>query len=142
MRGPPLSFPDAAEKIGWGKSQRSGRRLRRMVLAREKRKGVEIATRGDGNQRPIRGVTIAALFRHLPELRSAPIDELSSKFRTYLEGIDENLRVIARTEAESVVDEQVTPQLEELRAVDAEIQARVNELAERMQLATRPRKAS
>lgn len=142
MRGPPLSFPRAAEKLGWGKSEKSGRRLRRMVIAREKNSGREIATRGSGKSRPIRGVTLAALFRHLPELRSAPIDELSSKFRAYLSGIDDNLRLIARSEAETVVEEQVAPQLEELRAEDAAIQQRMNDLAERIQQSTRPRKAS
>lgn len=113
-----------------------------MVIAREKNSGREIATRGSGKSRPIRGVTLAALFRHLPELRSAPIDELSSKFRAYLSGIDDNLRLIARSEAETVVEEQVAPQLEELRAEDAAIQQRMNDLAERIQQSTRPRKAS
>lgn len=133
--GGPMSFRKAAAALGMGDSVASENRLRRLVLAREKTTGQTIATRGQGKQRPIRGVSLRAIYRHLPELRpepKTPTSTLVGQFRKYLEEIDEKLRVVAREEADAAIQETVTPQLDELREQDQATLEMLNELAARV----------
>jgi hypothetical protein len=133
----PLTFRRAAAELGWGDTRKAGRRLRGMVLARERDKGAKIAARGPGRHRPIRGVTLSAIAEHLPELRPSRLSELGQKFRDALAEIDDNIRRVARAETESAITDLVNPQLAELRARDEEIAANLNELAARVLLSTR-----
>jgi hypothetical protein len=132
----PLSFRSAAAAIGWGNDIPAGRRLKRLVLAREKSLGIDIATRVPGKRKHVRGVSLRSLLRHLPELRPAENPEARSeavgKFRAYLEEIDQRLRGVAREEAEAAIDETVRPQIDELRRQDSETLGMLNELAERV----------
>lgn len=133
----PLSFRSAAAAIGWGNDIPAGRRLKRLVLAKEKTLGIDIATRVPGKRKHVRGVSLRSLLRHLPELR--PVEnqaemrsEAVGKFRAYLEEIDQRLRGVAREEAEAAIDETVRPQIDELRRQDTETLGMLNELAERV----------
>ena len=134
----PLSFRKAAAALGWGDDNPAGRRLKRLVLAREEALGITIATRVPGKRKQIRGVSMRAILRHMPELK--PVEESPAemraeaigRFRSYLEEIDERLRGVAREEAEAAIDETVRPQIDELRRQDTETLGMLNELAERV----------
>lgn len=142
----PLSFRKAAAALGMGDNEAAGKKLRRLVLAREAATGAEIATRGAGTERPLRGVTVQAALRYLPELRPPPERqalanaEVSVRFRRYLDEIDDRLRGIAREEADAVIGETVRPQLDDLREQDRQTLEMLAELAERVAITLRPRK--
>ena len=127
-----------------GDNAAAGWRLRRLVLAREKVVGVTIATRGSGASRPIRGVTLAAVRKHLPEFQPKVArgnSELAQNFRSYLEEIDDRLRGLARGEADAAIDETVRPQLDELRQQDNQTLEMLNDLAEKVAISLRPIRA-
>jgi hypothetical protein len=141
----PLSFRKAAAALGMGNDRNAADRLRRLVLAREQTAGATIAFRGQGSRRPVRGVTLVALKRYLPELLPRPAQpqgELSQRFRAYLDEIDDRLRGIAREEADAVIAETVRPQLDELREQDRQTLEMIAELAERVAVSLRPGNAS
>ena len=138
MTGGVLTFRRAATQLKFGTDVYAGRKLRRLVLAKERRSGVQIAVRGEGKDRPIRGVTMAAIQQYMPEIlpsgdrvkdaREALIEEC----RGYLREFDENTARIARAEAEAAIGEIVTPQLEELRAGNDEALRLCTEIAKRL----------
>ena len=128
----PLSFRKAAAWLGWGDNENAARKLKRMVLSRERTTATAIATRGSGHRRPLRGVTKSAIMRHLPELKPTKLEHLQNEFAKYLAAIDDNQRRIAREEAEGVVGEIVDPQLAALSRVDEQLQIQLNSLAERV----------
>lgn len=132
-----LTFAQASEELGLGKGVYAGRRLRRLVLAKERKAGVEIAVRGGGMERPIRGVRIATLRQHLPEVAppASPRGERSqliAEARAYLRDFDERMSEVARAEAEAVVGQLVQPQLDELRGDANEALALCRDLARRL----------
>jgi hypothetical protein len=139
-----------SEKLGLGSTRADGLRLKRLVLGCERAKGVQIATRGLGRSRPVRGVTLMALLAYMPEhvpdhLKPKPESrarrDLDRAFRLYLGEIDENTRRVAREESEASIAAIVAPQLAELReeiqAGDEALQANLNELASRVATTTR-----
>jgi hypothetical protein len=84
---PELTFRAAAERLG-RTSDPDGRKLRAMVLAREKATGKRIAVRLAGPKRPRLRVALGALYRAFPELRSARVDDLAELIRPMVERMD------------------------------------------------------
>jgi hypothetical protein len=89
---PPLTFADAAHAVGWsdpeakGPRASAGRRLRRLVLRREKEIGHEFAIRDRAGD--ARWVTLGALTRYLPELRPHRLDSIAAALRPLVEELE------------------------------------------------------
>lgn len=133
-----LTFTKAATELGMGCDVYAGRRLRRLVLAKERKAGVEIAVRGAGQERPIRGVVMASIRHHMPELAPpAPNPKgdraaLIAEARGYLKEFDQRMSEVARSEAEAAIGQLVQPQLDELRADNDEALRMCRDLAQRL----------
>ncbi|HTJ17808.1 MAG TPA: hypothetical protein VL494_13605 [Steroidobacteraceae bacterium] len=139
MSGPRdvLTFRQMARRLGWSDTRASGRKLARLIRAREKETGRRIATTTEGGHRRI---TESALTRYLPELRRSKVDELMGNFRAYLSDIDDRIA----EGAAAYIAENVDPQIAELRADDQKLARMLDELGRRMVLVAggnRPRKA-
>jgi hypothetical protein len=78
-----LSFSRAARVLE-RKDDPKGRRLRNLVMARERQLGTTIAIRLAGDQAPKLRVTLGAIYRYLPELRRARTDALADLLRQAL----------------------------------------------------------
>lgn len=133
-----ISFAKAASELKMGSDVYAGRRLRRLVLAKERKSGVEIAVRGAGQKRPIRGVVLATIQHHMPELAPPPATPkadraaLIAEARGYLQEFDQRMAEVARTEAEAAIGELVQPQLDELRIDSDEALRMCRDLAKRL----------
>ncbi len=92
-----LSFREAAQRLG-RENDPDGRRLRTLVISRERQTGQRIAIRLGGAKAPKLRVTIAELTRRFPELREARGDALARELRNYVGQIDERVRQIVRAE--------------------------------------------
>lgn len=133
-----LSFARASSGLGLGDDEAAGKRLCRLVLAKEKRLGIEIAVRGAGKQRPLRGVRLDVVRHHMPEL--APVignpkadrTGLIEEARRYLRDFDERMSQVARSEAEAAIGELVQPQLDELRETSGEALKLCRDISERL----------
>lgn len=138
MSGVVLTFTRAAAELGMGSDIYAGRRLRRLVLAKERKAGVEIAVRGAGQTRPIRGVLLAAIRHHMPELSPPPTSPradraaLIAEARSYLREFDQRMTEVARSEAEASIRELVQPQLDELRSDSNEALRMCRDIAQRL----------
>lgn len=91
----PVTFPVAARQLGWKPDDRgswhaAGRRLRRLVIKRERQAKTQFAIR-DVRGRPWQ-VTLGALRRYLPELQPARTDVLAAELRGMLEELRERVR--------------------------------------------------
>lgn len=75
-----LSFREAAQALEREHDPR-GRRLRNMVVARERQTGRQIAIRLAGEKEPKLRITLGALYRAFPELRPARVDDLMAMAR-------------------------------------------------------------
>ncbi len=117
-----LSPAVAAAKLGWrGKPNDRARRLLRVLRAKERALGVTLVVDVGGAGTGTRyKVTMRTLRRYCRELFVRGADELAKDFRKHLERIDERI--------DDRIDMLVTPQLEELRAVDDEIIRQVKQI--------------
>lgn len=122
----PLTLSRASDRLGWkGSPDARAKRLMRVLEAKERLKGIEIIVRGIGpNGGPTYRVTMRVLRRHCREFFVRGADEVAKDFKAYLERIDERI--------DDRIDVMVTPQLEELRAVDEELFIQLKELAKRV----------
>jgi hypothetical protein len=134
-----LQFKAASALLGMGDDTAAGRRLKRLVLAKERQSGVSIAIRGYGTERALRGVTIGAIQQHMPELLPAKFGAtpdtrmaLVQETRGYLAAFDERAAKIARAEAETAIGELVQPQLDELRTSNDEALELCRDIAKRL----------
>lgn len=105
-----LSFSRAARALE-RKDDPKGRRLRNLVMARERQLGIPIAIRLAGDQAPKLRVTLGAIYRHLPELRRARTDALADLLRQAL------LESEART-AEKIRREVVSPLVSRIESLE------------------------
>lgn len=140
-----LLFRVAAGKLGMGTDDAAGRRLKRLVVAKERATGAAIAVRGDGNERPLRGVTMAALQQNMPELIPASLgangdtkSALVAEARAYLAEFDERTRRVARGEAEAAIGELVQPQIDDLRSSNNQALELCRDIAQRLANTTPP----
>lgn len=119
----------AAAKLGWrGTPNARSKRLLRLLRAKERTMGVIIVFESSGTGRGARPrVTMRALRRYCRELFLKAPDDIAKDFKRYLERLDERI--------DDRVDVLVTPQLEELRAVDDEIILQVKKLQARLSAA-------
>jgi hypothetical protein len=123
----PLTWDKAASHLGWTGKGRA-RRLKRLVLSREKSTGKRIATRIGTRTRPAYKLSLSALRRHLPELFRSKVEDLADNLKSYLAEIDDR---IAAGAAEHVA-EYVEPRLDELWQRDEQIAHQVGEIATRL----------
>ncbi len=123
----PMTWERAACVLKWDGRHR-GRRLKRLVLAREKQTGKRIAIRLGGEQRTVYRVTMSALRKHCRDLFKSKVDEVADNFKAYFKDLDER---IASGVAEHV-EEYVEPRLEELWQRDEKIAEQVSELGRRV----------
>lgn len=106
-----------------------GRRLRRLMLAAERRAGRRLGVRVPGARKTRWLVTEGILRRWLPELFGAkPIDDLRRELTQHLGTIDQ--RIDDRAEAAAL--RVVAPLREEVRANHAEAMGAVVDLAKRV----------
>jgi hypothetical protein len=114
-----LTWKRATVELQWpdGGTDAAGRRLKRLVFARERQTGKQIATRsGEGRRtRPL--VTMSAIMRHMPELRRSRVDRLTEALREYTNDTD---RRVAEIVAEQFA-ETVEPRLEDLYQRDEKL---------------------
>jgi hypothetical protein len=134
-----LTFAKASAALGKGGDVYAGRKLRRLVLAKERRLGIEIAVRGSGTKRPVRGVTLEAIRTYMPEIAPPPGPKpkearalVIEQAREYLRDFDERVARTARGEAEAAIKELVDPQLLELRESNDEALKLCRDIAERL----------
>jgi hypothetical protein len=131
-----LSFSQAAAELQREKDP-IGRKLRNLVMARERETGKRIAIRLSSGKEPKLRITIGAIYRHLPELRPARVDDLARLVRPMLERQEERhdarTRILIREENER----DVFPRLEivEKKATAIENCLRELDALERLQLA-------
>jgi hypothetical protein len=104
-----LSPDQAAASLGWVGRER-GRRLVRIMRAKERRLGREIMVRRGGEQRTRFLLTMPMLEHYCRELFLRTPDELVDRLRPALQHLEDRV--------EAIVDERVGPQLEELRVAD------------------------
>lgn len=124
----PLTFPAAAEEIGWkpdpkGDYRAAGRRLLRRCRARELELGQQFIIR-DSADRPVK-VTLGALTRFLPDCVPSRVDTLATSIRSLLEEVEERAREIV----EERLKVQVEPELQRLHNRDEELAKELEKLA-------------
>jgi len=108
-----LSFSQAAAELQ-REGDPIGRKLRNLVIARERETGKRIAIRLGGTKEPKLRVTIGSLYRHLPELRPARIDDLARLVRPMLERQEERLTTRTENLIREKVDRDVLPRVEKV----------------------------
>ena len=124
-----LTFREAAAALG-RKDDPTGRKLRELVLARERQTGKRIAIRLAGPKRPKLRVTLGALYRAFPEARSAHVDDLALALRELGERFDDRTRLLVR----EILDRDVDPRIEKLEkraALTERYLAAIHELEKR-----------
>jgi len=92
-----LSFSAAARELQRHRDPK-GRKLRNMVVARERQTGKQIAIRLAGQKEPKLRITIGALYRAFPELAPAKIDDIARLMKPMLERAEARTRVVVREE--------------------------------------------
>lgn len=117
-----MSFSRAAAELN-RQDDPIGRKLRNLVIMRERESGQRIAIRLSSGKEPKLRVTIGALYRHLPELRPAQIGDLAKLMRPMLEKAEARTRVVVQEE----IDKTVSPRLERLEKRATEIEKRLRE---------------
>lgn len=100
-----LTWKRATLELQWhdGGTDAAGRRLKRLVFARERQSGKQIATRmGEGTRtRPL--VTMSAIMRHMPELRRSRVDRLTEALKEYTDDTDRRVaEIVSEQLAESI----------------------------------------
>lgn len=95
----PLGWAEAAAAIGW-KHDPKGRKLKAMVLDRERETNTLIAIRGKHAKRgaPKLKVTVGALVRAFPELQQSQVQQIGNALRPYVEAHETHIRDIVREE--------------------------------------------
>jgi hypothetical protein len=106
-----LTFREAAAALK-RLNDPEGRRLKKMVLARERQSKKPIAIRLAGSKVPKLRVTLGALYRAFPEARSSRVDDLAEVFRPMVERMD--ARNDARTEKmiHKILESKIEPRLQ------------------------------
>jgi hypothetical protein len=131
-----LTLPDAQQRLGMAGGR--GRRLKRLLLAREAEAGKRIMIRLSGGRRPKPRVTWSLLRKHCPELFESKVQQLERDMRGYLDAIDAK---ISESVAAHMTD-QVEPRLDELWQRDEVIAESVRKLAQRVaRIASPPKPA-
>jgi len=102
-----LTFREAARALRRQRDPR-GRRLRGMVLARERERRQRIAIRIGGRERQHLRITLGALYRAFPELRPARVDDLAELARAFQERSETRTRFLVREEIASDVGPRVS----------------------------------
>jgi hypothetical protein len=92
-----LSFAAAAAELGRHRDPK-GRKLRNMVVARERQTGKQIAIRLAGAKEPKLRISIGALFRAFPELAPARVEDLARLVRPMLDRAEARTRIVVREE--------------------------------------------
>lgn len=121
-----LTLPDAQQRLGMAGGR--GRRLRRLLLAREAETGKRIMIRLPGGRRQNKRVTWSLLRKHCPELFESKVQQLERDMRGYLDAID--AKIIESVSAH--VTDHVEPRLDELWQRDEVIAESVRKLAQRV----------
>lgn len=116
-----LTPDEAAETCLRWTGKRRGRRLMRLVLAKERKEGREIAVRlaGTGTGTRYR-LTESMLHLHLPELFESDISTLATLLSKRLDDL--------RSTLGAEVDERMAPQIESVRAEHNRLASRVTTL--------------
>lgn len=127
-----LSLPDAQRRLGMPGPH--GRKLKRLLVAKEQQSGKRIMIRLSGGRRPKPRVTWSLLRKHCPELFESKVQQLERDMRGYLDAIDAK---ISESVAAHMTD-QVEPRLEELWQRDEVIAESVRKLAQRVNAIARP----
>jgi hypothetical protein len=146
-----LSFRKAAEALKH--SDRTGRALRALVLAREQQTGQRIATRMRGAKRPKMQITLSAIYAHLPELKPHRTnDDMTRSVRAYIDAIEERISEVAADKVQELVmphfnaDRRRLTQLETdsdaLRKQDTDTLELVEDLSRQVATLTGAKKAS
>lgn len=97
-----LSFSQAAAELQ-RENDPIGRKLRNLVMAREREIGRRIAIRLSDGKEPKLRITIGAIYRHLPELRPARVDDLARLVRPMLERQEARTKALIREENDRTV---------------------------------------
>ena len=123
-----LTYAQAQRRIPGFQGDRHGRKLRRIVEARERRIGATIAVVVSEGDRQHRRVTLSALRQHVPNLFASKVDTLARDMSGYLARIDGRMLNIAK----QAIDEQVRPHIKKLYARDETIAEEVRKLGQRI----------
>lgn len=120
----PLTFPAAAQEIGWkpdadGDYRAAGRRLLRLALRKEAESDKRFIIR-DSSGRPSK-VTLGALSRFLPECVPGRVDALAASLRPMLLEVECRVREIV----DERLQDQVEPELQRLFNRDEELAAQL-----------------
>jgi hypothetical protein len=75
-----------------------GRKLRNMVIRKERETGQRIAIRLSDGPEPKLRICIGALYRHLPELRPAQVGDLARLMKPMLDKADARTRTVVQEE--------------------------------------------
>lgn len=102
-----LSFREAAELLSRRRDSR-GRGLKKMVLARERQTGKQIAIRLDGPKEPKMRITIGALYRSFPELAPARLDDIARMVAPMMKRAEGRTREVVRDEIAKTVEPRLT----------------------------------
>jgi hypothetical protein len=125
--GEPLTIPEAQRRLGF-KGDPQGRRLLRLLIAKERSAGARFLIRQGGGQRQRFKVTMTAIRRHAPDLLPSKVDKLRRDFSGYMKAIDDRIAEGAAQHVQRFVE----PRLSELYDRDEEIAESVDELAQRV----------
>lgn len=101
-----------------------GRKLRNLVMSRERETGKRIALRMSNGPEPKLRITIGQIYRHLPELRPARVDDLARLVKPMLDRQEARTRTLVREE----IAETVTPRMERMEKKAASIEKCLREL--------------
>jgi hypothetical protein len=118
-----MSFSRAAQELQ-RQDDPIGRKLRNLVMARERQTGKKIAIRLSEGVEPKLRVTIGAIYRALPELRPARVDDLARLVKPMLERQEARTRVLVQEE----IDKSVMPRLGKVEKKAASIERCLKEL--------------
>ena len=101
-----LTFREAAVALRRSNDP-DGRRLKKLVIARERQTGKRIAVRLGGPKSPKLRVALGALYRAFPELRASHADNVAEAMATVVDRID------ARTEKliHKFIERRIEPRL-------------------------------
>jgi hypothetical protein len=112
-----LSFREAAIELQ-SRNDPRGRRLRNMVLARERQTGKAIAIRLSGEVKPQLRVSLGALFRAFPELAPAKIDDIARLMRPMVERMAARTKDVVREEIKAGIEPRIEYLEKHAEAVD------------------------
>lgn len=118
-----LSFSQAAAELQ-REDDPIGRKLRNMVIKREGEIGRRIAIRLSEGREPKLRITIGAIYRNLPELRPARVDDLARMLKPMQERLEARTVVLVQKE----IAQTVTPRIERCEKRAAAIEKCLREL--------------